>query len=160
MDIQVVTCYTDGSYNKDFKVGAWVAIIFYDNDKTILKRKVFNTNHNRLELIATIEAIKYIGKHIGKDKLIKIYSDSQYVTMVPQRKARLKLNKFKTAKGKNIQNVDLIIKFINLLETLDIELIKVKAHQKKGNTANYNHEVDKLSRKIVRDHIRNDNLPS
>jgi ribonuclease HI len=106
-----------------------------------------------MELIAVINAIEYVKRNHPETTLLKIFTDSQYVERIPIRTKKLISQNFKTKSGKSIQNPDLIQKLINLLESSDIEFIKVKAHQKSTETPNYNREVDKLSRKIVRRQI-------
>ncbi|MCK5028617.1 MAG: ribonuclease HI [Bacteroidales bacterium] len=153
MQNKVIKIYTDGSCNPQYKIGGWAAIIFNTEEKLVLQGAETNTTHNRMELIAVIKAVENVKKHHSKSIPIKIFTDSQYVERIPLRKKKLVSNNFKTKSGKAIQNVDLIQKLINLLESSDIEFIKVKAHQKSSETANYNREVDKLSRKIVRRQI-------
>jgi len=83
-----------------------------------------------------------------------VKSDSQYVIKIKERKEKLKQANFITKKGKEIQNKDLVIRLIKFIETIELEFIKVKAHQKKTNIRNYNIDVDKTSRKIVRNIVK------
>jgi ribonuclease HI len=154
--LEKIEIYTDGSCHTQQKVGAWAAIIFLKNEKKILSDIEFNTTHNRMELIAVMKAISYVSEMNPESKLI-IYSDSQYVIGIPDRIETFKKQPFRTKSGKEIQNIDLLKKFISLLKSVNIEFIKVKAHQKKTEIENPNREVDKLSRKIVREYIKNNN---
>jgi ribonuclease HI len=147
---QIIEIYTDGSSNPQYKVGAWASIIFIDQEKIILQGTEINTTHNRMELIAVINAIEYVKSNYTKIKLLKIFTDSQYVERIPLRTEKLISQNFKTKSGKSIQNPDLIQKLIFQLESSNIKFIKVKAHQKSSAKPNYNREVDKLSRKLVR----------
>lgn len=149
----VIEIYTDGSCNPQQKVGAWAALIFYDDKKIVLQDTVSETTHNRMELIAVIKSIEYVLKEILGDKRIKIYTDSQYVEKIPDRTRKLVSKDFKTKKGVEIQNADLVQELIDLLNSTAIEFIKVKAHQKASVMPNYNRDVDKLSRKLVRQYI-------
>ena len=106
-----------------------------------------------MELIAVINAIEYVKTNYTEIKQLKIFTDSQYVERIPLRTKKLISQNFKTKSGKSIQNPDLIQKLINLLESSNIEFVKVKAHQKSSETPNYNREVDKLCRSIVRKQI-------
>jgi ribonuclease HI len=148
-----IEIYTDGSCHTQRKVGAWAAIIFIDDEKIVLQDTVSETTHNRMELIAVIKSIEYILKEIPDNKQIKIYTDSQYVEKIPDRTRKLVSKDFKTKKGVEIQNADLVQELIDLLNSTAIEFIKVKAHQKTSDMPNYNREVDKLSRKLVRRYI-------
>jgi len=149
----VIEIYTDGSCNPQYKIGGWASLVFSKGEKIVLKGIATETTHNRMELIAVIESIEYVLKEIKELELIKIYTDSQYVERIPFRAEKLVSKDFLTKKGKSIQNLDLIQKLITLFETTEIEFIKVKAHQKASDTPNYNREVDKLSRKLVRQQI-------
>lgn len=150
----VIKIYTDGSCNPQQKVGAWAALIFIDDKKIVLQDTVSETTHNRMELIAVIKSIEYVLKEIPGNKQIKIYTDSQYVEKIPDRTQKLVSKDFKTKKGVEIQNADLVQDIIELLNSATaIEFIKVKAHQKTTVLPNYNREVDKLSRKLVRQYI-------
>ncbi|MBU8892879.1 MAG: ribonuclease HI [Bacteroidales bacterium] len=151
--MNIVEVYTDGSCNPQFKTGGWAALIFHKSEKVVLQGIATETTHNRMELIAVIESIFYVLKEIHEFELIKIYTDSQYVERIPLRTQKLISNNFKTKSSKEIQNIDLIQQLITLIESTEIEFIKVKAHQKASDTPNYNREVDKFSRKIVRQQV-------
>ncbi|OHD12135.1 MAG: hypothetical protein A2086_10875 [Spirochaetes bacterium GWD1_27_9] len=146
---RIIEIYTDGSCNPKYKIGAWVAIIFVD-EKIILDGYENNTTHNSMELLASIKALEFIEEKKYSYKQIKLYTDSQYLTGLTDRKEKLENKDFLTKKGTSIQNADLVKKIIQYIEKLNIEFIKVKAHLKKTDTTNFNIEVDKLSRKIVR----------
>ncbi len=149
----IIEIYTDGSCNPQFKIGGWASIIFNNEEKIVLQGTETNTTHNRMELIAVINAVTYVKRKHSETISLKIFTDSQYVERIPLRTKKLVSNNFRTKSGKSIQNVDLIQKLINLLESSNIEFIKVKAHQKTSEKPNYNREVDKLCRSIVRQEI-------
>lgn len=103
-----------------------------------------------MELLAVIKSIEFIvSKQMTHHKLL-IYTDSQYVERIPQRSEKFIKQNFKTKSGKDIQNLVLVKKLVDLLKTSSVEFIKVKAHQKASENHNYNREVDKLCRSIVR----------
>jgi ribonuclease HI len=115
-----------------------------------------------MELLAVIRAIEYIDKKFD-ETLLNVYTDSQYVFRIRERKEKLKKNQFCTKKGTPIQNIDLVKKIIHKIETHEIDFKKVKAHQKpeiiglniqSGNSVNINIEVDRLARKMMRDGIK------
>ena len=151
--MSTVKIYTDGSCNTTSKIGGWAAIIFIDDEKNTLTGTEFNTSHNRMELTAVIESLKFVEKQINSEILVNVYSDSQYVIGIPERIEKLRSNYFLTARGKPVRNADLIKILIHLIVTINIEFIKVKAHQKKNELDNYNREADKISRKIVRNYM-------
>jgi len=146
-----IKIYTDGSCHSQLLIGAWGAIIFIGDRKVILKDTENETTHNRMEILAVINAISHIDLLGLKKEKIFVYSDSQYVVNLTGRKERLKRNNFITKKGTPIQNVDLIKIFIDQVETHDLEFVKVKAHQKNGDEIN--REVDVIVRQMVREKV-------
>ena len=153
MNIQIIEIFTDGSCNPEFLIGGWAASIFHNDKKIVIQGTEFQTTHNRMELMAVIQSVEYVLKEFQDIKSIKIFTDSQYVAEIPRRKEKLITKNLKTKRGNSIHNVDLIEKLIDILNSTNIEFIKVKAHQKSSEKTNYNREVDKLSRKIVRQKV-------
>ena len=146
-----ITVYTDGSCREQERAGAWVAILLFRGSKIVLSGKEKCTTHNRMELTAVLQAIEYIRDHISSHSAIKIYSDSQYVVNLPARKEKLTAAHYITKKGKELNNSDLLKIFFTYLNEYPVELLKIKAHQKKSERINYNIEADILSRKLVRE---------
>ena len=115
-----------------------------------------------MELTAVIKAIEFVEKKYN-DIILHIFTDSQYVHRIPERKEKLKRNLFLTKKGFPIQNSDLVKTLIFQIESHSITFIKVKAHQKSekiglkdhySSPVNYNIEVDKFVRKMVRESVK------
>ncbi|NOZ34673.1 MAG: ribonuclease HI [Chlorobi bacterium] len=153
-----ITIYTDGSCHTQHKIGAWAAILLIGDEEIVLSGKKAETTHNRMELLSVIKAFEYIDNHKFTDYKIVIKSDSQYVVGIRERKEKLKAAEFITKKGNQIQNKDLVEQLISFIETMNVQFVKVKAHLKKTDNRNYNRDVDKLSRQIVRDYVRNINF--
>jgi ribonuclease HI len=155
---QIIKIFTDGSCHTQQKTGAWAAILLTGHEKTYLKGIADETTHNRMELLAVIHSIDFVNEnHPGASMII--YTDSQYVVRIPERKEKLKRNHFLTKKDTPIQNPDLIQNLILLTETHDIQFVKVEAHQKPSEIRNnqedialVNIEVDKLARELLRLH--------
>ena len=145
--------YTDGSCHTQQCVGAWASVILIDNEKVVLSGKEIETTHNRMEILAVINSIIYILQNFSSIKEIKIVSDSQYVIGLVDRKYKFIKSDYKTKAGIDIRNVDLVKELLTLLTFITVEFVKIKAHQKPNETVNYNIEVDKLSRQIVREEI-------
>jgi ribonuclease HI len=152
-----ITIYTDGSCHTQAKIGGWAAIIISENKETVLKGSETDTTHNQMELLAVIEALRYVKSLKLLPAKIDILSDSQYVINIQQRAEKLKAAKYITKKGNLIQNKEYIEQLIYYIETMTVNFIKVKAHLKKSSNRNYNRDVDKLSRKLVRDLVKNRN---
>ena len=153
MPEEIIEIYTDGSCNKEYQVGAWAALIFYQGKKILLEGIHKNTTHNRMELMAVIRAINYTNKQKFVFDKFRVYTDSQYVAGIPLRAYKLTARDFTTKQGKDIRNKDLVKTFLRLIQDMNIEFIKVKAHQKTTATINYNREVDQQVRKRVRQQV-------
>lgn len=104
-----------------------------------------------MELTAAVKAFEYVKAQAYDFSEIVVYSDSQYVVQLHDREKKLQRNNFRTKKRKPIQNIDLVQTLICLMEAIEIRFVKVKAHQKKTESLNYNREVDKLARKLLRE---------
>lgn len=154
MPAMPATIYTDGSCHTQSLTGAWVAILFIENERKQLSGLEINTTHNRMELTAVIKAIEFLRDHYTEIANITIYTDSQYVTALKDREERLTALGFASKRGRALQNSDLIKKLLELFESYTIETIKVKAHQKINDLNKYNIEADRLSRKIVREAVK------
>ena len=151
MNSDRIEIYTDGSCHTQARQGAWAVLILLKNKREVITGIEGDTTHNRMELLAVVKAIEFVDKYQPETGL-RIYSDSQYVCSLPDRLPRLIQNSFRTNKGTEIQNADLVKTFHSLIEGHDIEWIKVKAHQRvKTEQATHNRFVDKLSRKLVRE---------
>ena len=145
-----IIVYTDGSCDTLRRIGAWVAIILFEKEKMVLKGNDINTTHNRMELLAVIKAIEYVDNILGKDYVIQLFTDSQYVMNLPARSGKLKAANYITKRGAELQNADLMKRLIHLFTNRGVYFNKIKAHQKKDDTINYNREADHLSRRMVR----------
>ncbi|MCD6067724.1 MAG: hypothetical protein K0S33_2550 [Bacteroidetes bacterium] len=148
----IAEVFTDGSCNPQTKTGAWASIIFNAGKKEILSGIVEDTTHNRMELLAVIKAVGHIQQNHPAITQIQIVSDSQYVIGIERRQAKFEASNFKTKAGDDIRNVDLVKELIALSKSSSLTFVKIKAHQKPTDVENYNIEVDKLCRKLMREH--------
>ncbi len=128
--------------------------MFFDGEEVLLKGREAGVTHNAMELLAVIRAFEYIEKKGLSDRKTTVYTDSQYVAGIPERRERLQDADFITKKGDPVRNPDLIKQMLFFTDLLDVQFVKVKAHQKKTDERNVNREVDRISRKIVRDYLR------
>ena len=71
----MIKIYTDGSCLSNPGNGGWAAIINIDGEIKKISGNEKNTTNNRMELMAPINALKYIN---SKDP-IEIFTDSKYV---------------------------------------------------------------------------------
>lgn len=151
MNTNRIEIYTDGSCNSKHRIGGWAAIILHSSEKVILEGHDRDTTHQRMELIAVIKALEYVAINQIPDP-ISLYTDSQYVKDLANRKEKLQTNNFITKKKTDLPNTDLIKTIFTYSEQLNITFIKVKAHEKTSGIENHNHEADRRARKIVRAH--------
>jgi len=150
-----ISVFTDGSCDQPAGIGGWAAIVLADGGKVLLSGRAYETTHQRMELTAAVEAIRYIKGLEYDGRRIFLYTDSQYLADLPRRKNRLLGDGLKTRRNRPIANADLLLQLFQFLDSHLLELIKVQSHQKKNGLVNYNREVDKCSRKVVRDTVRN-----
>lgn len=149
-----IKIFTDGSCHTQLKIGAWAAIIIVENKNEYLKGIESRTTHNQMELMSVIKALDYVVDNNLDFQKIEVYSDSQYVVDIPERKEKLISSSFLTKAGKQVQNAELLKTLITRLNQLDIEMHKVISHQKVTENHNYNREVDIMVRKALRDEIK------
>jgi ribonuclease HI len=146
-----ITVFTDGSCHNRLKTGGWASIIFIDDEKITLKGSEAETTHHRMELIAVIEALKFLERNGHLSYPVTIYSDSQYVVDLVVRGERLKRSGYKTKKLKPIRNAELVESVLHFIDVARITLIKVKSHLRSSDLASViNREVDILSRNMMR----------
>ena len=138
----MIKIYTDGSCLENPGNGGWAAIINENGNTRKISGNEKNTTNNRMELLATINALK----QIESNKQIKIYTDSQYVKLgITEWINKWIKNNWQTSKKEDVKNKDLWLKLYNLNNSLNIEWNWIKAHS--GNTLN--EEVDLLAKKAA-----------
>jgi ribonuclease HI len=155
-DSNRIRVFTDGSSDPRSGLGSWASIILYAGEKKMITGIEENATQHKMELFAVLESLRYIVSEVSTRSGISIYTDSEYVKNLPSRRDRLERNNFFTKKGKPVVYSELIKEFYEYLDWLSVDIIRVKSHQKKGQSeiSDYNREVDKLSRKILRKKIR------
>ena len=136
--------YTDGACSGNPGPGGWGAVIFdqKDNQKNISGREN-NTTNNRMELLATIMALK----KIKTNSEIIIYTDSTYVKNgITEWIIKWKDNGWKNSSKKLVKNKDLWVKLDNLCQKNEINWKWVKGHA----TNKYNNLADKLAAQAIK----------
>ena len=146
MEIKI---YTDGACAGNPGPGGWGAVILIEGreDKIFGGEKL--TTNNRMELTATINALKYcVNKK--KDKLsklqIKICTDSKYVKNgITIWINKWEKNNWQTANKKNVKNIDLWKKLKDLVGTIRVEWSWIKAH----SNNHFNDLADRLAKEAT-----------
>ena len=133
-----ITIYTDGACRGNPGPGGWGAILSNTNSEKELYGGEKDTTNNRMELIATIEALKALKKQCEVD----LYTDSTYVKNgIQQWLANWKKNNWRTAARKPVKNQD-------LWEALDLQTQRhnVSWHWVKGHAGDPGNErADELA---------------
>jgi ribonuclease HI len=151
----IIYLYTDGSCHPQLTIGAWAAIVVI-NQKPIASLCIAYeaTNHQRMEIEAVINGLKYISDNCTPS-LVHVVSDSQYVIGLLRRKEKLEKTNFITKANKPLHNSDLIIQFYKLIQTMNVSFEKIKAHQEVLSiNAAFNKQADLLCRQAVRDKVK------
>ena len=138
----MIKIYTDGSCLKNPGNGGWAAIICTDNEVKKISGSEKDTTNNRMELMATINALK----EVNSEDLIEIYTDSKYVKNgITDWIHNWIKNNWKTSNKEDVKNKDLWLQLNDLNNNSKIKWNWVKAHA--GNPLN--EEVDLLARKAA-----------
>ena len=138
----MIKIYTDGSCLENPGNGGWAAIINDNGNIKKISGSEKNTTNNRMELSATINALKNI---ITKEE-IHIFTDSQYVKLgITEWINKWVKNDWQTAKKEDVKNKDLWVELYNLNQSLNVKWNWVKAHA--GDPIN--EEVDMLAKEAA-----------
>ena len=138
----MIKIYTDGSCLTNPGDGGWAAIINIDGEIKKISGNEKNTTNNRMELIAPINALKYMN---SKDP-IEIFTASKYVKNgITEWINTWVLNNWKTSNKEDVKNKDLWIELYKLNQSLNVKWNWIKAHA--GDTLN--EEVDILAKEAA-----------
>lgn len=157
MKTDILFLFTDGSVNQNLKFGfgAYLVVnesdIKIENQELLVKTRRFeDTSSVKLELQTLLWALSEIADFEGK---IILYTDSQNITGLPERRTGLEKNDFLSKKNNPLNNSELYLEFFKLTDKLDIEIRKVEGHKKSGLKNDIDRLftiVDKAARKAVR----------
>ncbi|MEA3545957.1 MAG: RNase H family protein [Thermodesulfobacteriota bacterium] len=152
--------FTDGSVNNQSKVGygAYLAIsdpgFSLDKLTTEIKvRRFEQTSSTKLELQTLLWALKDIQTAGYK---VIVYTDSQNIIGLPQRRERLEQNDYRSNKDIRLNNFELYREFYQQIDQLDCQFVKVCGHQhskQKGDIERLFTLVDRASRNALREGI-------
>lgn len=135
-----VIIYTDGACSCNPGPGGWGAILIYKSKRKEISGFNANTTNNQMELTAVINGLELLKEPCK----VTLYSDSAYVVnaFLQGWVDNWQKNNYKNAKKKEIENIDLWKKLINLNCYHDITWIKVKGHADNA----LNNRCDELAR--------------
>lgn len=129
-----VQIFCDGSSLGNPGFGGWCAILQYGENKKIISGGEAHTTNNRMELQAVIEAIKVLKAPCA----VEIISDSQYVCNA----INAWLKGWVAKDFKNVKNVDLWQKYLEISAPHAIKAIWIKGH----NGHKENEECDRIAK--------------
>jgi ribonuclease HI len=152
-----IMLFTDGSVDPDSGSGYGAYLAFEDSGQSIesleplVKHRVFDrTSSTRLELQILLHAL---GELQGNRGRITVYTDSQNVVGLRDRRARLEESGYLSGRGQLLNNHDLYREFFGRIDGLDCEIIKVRGHRasaQKGYAERVFTLVDRASRSALR----------
>ena len=121
-----ITIYTDGACSGNPGQGGWGCLLDYNGIKKELSGYEEDTTNNRMELLAVIKGLEALKEPCEVD----LYSDSAYTVNAFTEGwiMQWQLNNWKTANKKEVKNVDLWQKLIDLLCIHKVNWFKVKGH--------------------------------
>ena len=135
-----VTIYTDGACSFNPGPGGWGCVLLYNNIEKSFSGFEKETTNNRMEMQAVIEALSRLKEHCEID----LYSDSAYIVNAFQNNwiDSWQKKNWKTSDNKEVKNIDLWLKILELSSKHKINWFKVKGHA--DNV--YNNKCDTLAR--------------
>ena len=153
--------FTDGSVNTQSKIGygAYLAVpeprLSLDSLRECVKVKQFeHTSSTKLELQTLLWALKKTQTLGSK---VTVYTDSQNIMGLPERRERFEQNDYRSKKGRLINNYELYQEFYRLTGQLKCRFVKVRGHQ----VSKQKDEIDRLFTLVdraSRNALRGDNL--
>ena len=134
-----VLIYTDGACRGNPGPGGYGAILMFGPHKKTLIGGFRHTTNNRMEMLATIEALKALKTPCK----VQMCTDSKYICDAINKDWVGKWKKKNWTRGKNesVKNKDLWLELCALLEIHQVEFIWVKGHA--DNV--HNNEADALA---------------
>lgn len=142
MDSDILHIYTDGACSGNPGRGGWGVYIEKGIEKIELNGSEEDTTNNRMELVAVIQALRYVDQN----SKIKLFTDSKYVMQgIQEWILKWKTNDWKTANKKDVKNKDLWMDLDELVELHNIDWIWVKGH-----SGDFGNEIaDKLATSAI-----------
>ena len=154
--------FTDGSVNTQLKVGYGAYLLVPDLDMSIdslkdtVKVKRFEqTSSTKLELQTLLWGINdVIALDNGCHITLTVYTDSQNIIGLPERRTRLEERNYFSSKNKRLNNYELYQAFYLLTSKVKCSFVKVVGHQasrKKDKVDRLFGLVDRASRRALRE---------
>ncbi len=156
-DTEHLLLFTDGSVNTKTNSGWGAFLAVSDIEippeklmKNVKLRRFKETSSSKLEIQTLIWALSENLHFRGK---ITVYTDSQTIVGLPDRRVRLEKNDYFSKSGRLINNSDLYREFFAITDQTNCEFLKIKGHNKTSLKDNIDWLftiVDRASRNAVR----------
>lgn len=117
-----IVIYTDGAARGNPGPGGLGVVMIYGKHRKELSEGFRLTTNNRMELLAVIRGLESLKRD---DLLVKIYTDSRYVSDAVNKGW---LFSWEAKRFKNKKNVDLWQQFLPLYRKYKVQFIWVKGH--------------------------------
>lgn len=153
-----LTLFTDGSVNvkKRIGVGAYLAIAdenlsLQSLPTQVVSKQFEHTSSTQLELQTLLWAL---GEVKDMANQFTVYTDSQNIVRLPERRQRLEANGFKSKQGALLNNHELYRVFYSLTDSIRFDIIKIKGHKPSKDREHLDRHfalVDRTTRKKLRE---------
>ncbi len=139
MERKKVILYTDGACSGNPGPGGYGAILIYKGIEKEISDYEVSTTNNKMEMMAVIKGLELLKEPCD----VTVYSDSAYVVNSVQKGwiKSWKAKNWKKADGKQVKNIDLWEKMLELLDIHNVKFEKVKGH----SDNEYNNRCDRLA---------------
>lgn len=137
--MKIVDIYTDGACSGNPGSGGYCSILIYNGIEKVVSGSEFETTNNRMEIIAVIKGLECLKEPCE----VNLYSDSQYVVDAFNQNwiFAWQNSGWRTANKKEVKNIDLWQRLLELYNVHKINFIKVKGHADNE----YNNRCDKIA---------------
>lgn len=121
-----ITLYTDGACSGNPGAGGYAAILIYNNKEKVISGGDKNTTNNRMELMGVICGLEALKEPCE----VEIFSDSAYVVnaFLEDWISFWLMNNWRTKGKKEVSNIELWKRLIELTHVHKISWNKVKGH--------------------------------
>lgn len=160
MTINKLLLFTDGSVHVQSKIGYGAFLVIPENELTrkelkqsVQTKRFENTSSTKLELQTLIWALSELD--LGDRKII-VFTDSQNIVQLLERRQRLEQSSFRAKSGELLNNYELYKEFYQMIDLLNCQIVKVQGHQPSRNKNEIERVftlVDKASRKALRNEL-------
>ena len=121
-----VILYTDGACSGNPGPGGYGAILIYNEVEKEISGGEKDTTNNKMEMLAVIRGLEILKEPCD----VEVYSDSAYVVNSVEKGwvYSWKMKGWKKADKKEVKNIDLWERLLELMNMHKVKFVKVKGH--------------------------------